>query len=146
MERTFRDRNRLAMSNMFLFVAPAITVAVAFYFLDWVSDWVCDPWLDVCVTMSTVMAFAYTVVFVGFAIYVATKWKTYGPQRIWAAIGPLGSEVASNFEKVVAKGKALVGIKDVSAAAAAAAKATTEGGAAKGDAEQKKKKESKKDK
>jgi hypothetical protein len=125
-ERTFRDRNKLAMSQMFVFVAPAITIAIALYFVDWLSEWVCDPWLPTCVTASSIMAAVYTVVFVGFAIYVGMKWKSYGPNRIWAAIGPLGSEVAINFEKTIARAKALLGIKDPLAA-------VSEGGASKTD-------------
>ena len=100
---TFRDRNKLAMSHILIAFATPMTFAIAFYFVDWVSDWVCDSWLSFCVTASTVMAMYYTIVFVALLGYIAMKWKDYGPHGIYAALAPLAAKVSANFEATVTK-------------------------------------------
>lgn len=110
-ESAFRDRNQLAMTQILVKFAPWATLAVAFFFLDWLSDWVCDSYLEVCVQASSVMAFYYTVFFIVLLGSSAMKYKEYGPHGLWAALPPLVSKVFTNFEQAVDAAKRAVGIK-----------------------------------
>lgn len=105
---TIKDQDKLKMhAGLHKYIIPLLAAVIAF-FLDWVSDWVCDGWSETCRKFSLNFALLYYVV------GLVLAWEFY---RIYTANGlpaatlgamKLGEMVVEKVKEIQDQGKLMM--------------------------------------
>lgn len=115
--------NKMKMDQSLVKYAPAVIVLILAIFIDKLSDYTCDWWLDACVQMSTLLVCVYVGIlcFLAFVIYeLKNKRGTMAATQGAMALGQASSRMAMEHA---------VTLKEKVAPAAAAAVAAAKGSA-----------------